>query len=1206
MTPSPPTGARPPRLVLRFAIYSAFALALAWLAIFWVVRTEEKGRALSEAEGIALRVAGRTAPLLRPADFEGPVTAERRKELNEVFQYELAGEIVRVKLWSRDGIVTHSNDRSLVGGRVIGEDERAELSRALGGEAVQEVAPLNHEGGSGKDIEALETWVPVYLAEGAEPAGALEIFQDYAPVAADIRKTVTPIALALALTLALLYAALLPILRQVTRALENRHKRLAEHAAELAKALDERRRVEQRLSQAEQNYRSLVEQLPLAMYMDRLDETSSTIYTSPQIEAILGYPTLDWMSDPDFFPKVLHPDDRERVLEEHRRNYAEGRSFTTEYRAIARDGRVVWILDEVTVARDESGRPTHAQGFMLDVSERKAAEQQLERSHAELSALHDTALQLIDELDVQKLLERIAARAGELVGTDATYVYLRDGEDELHVAVGTGAFAGNVGQRLRKGEGLAGKVWDRGEAVTVEDYQTWEGRHSTYAGAPFHGVVGIPLRSRTDVVGVLGVARLETGRTFDEQELALLSRFAHLASLALESTRLYSAAQEELQERRRAEGALRDAELRYRTLVEHLPLATYISPVDASLGNLYVSPQVEELLGYPADEWVRNPELLLQTVHPDDLERLLADAERLRATGEAIRSEYRYRAADGRTVWVLDETNLVRDEEGTPLWVQGFLLDITERKSAEETRARLAAIVESSDDAIMSASLDLTFTSWNRGAERLFGYSEDEVLGRPITLLMPPEHREESLAVARRVIDERRVVHLETVRLREDGGQIDIAYTYSPIRDSAGTVVGISAIGQDVTDRKRAEAAIRESEAKFRSFVETTEEWVWASDDRNVHTYSNPAAERILGWTPEALIGRDRLDFVLQEDRDEIAEAVASSKEAKAGWSGLVIRWRAKDGGVRHLESTATPILDADGELLGWRGTDRDVTHRIQAEAERERLLAAEQEARAAAEAAQHDLAAQNERLRELDRLKDEFIALVSHELRTPLTSIRGYTELLLDGEAGELGDDQRQFLGVVERNAHRLLHLVGDLLFLAQVEAGKLVLDVGAVDLGAVASESVEAARPQAEAKGITLTLATGPVPLVAGDRARIGQLMDNLVSNAIKFTPESGRVDVRVRALQKRAVVEVRDSGIGIPANERKHLFQRFYRTSTATEQAIQGTGLGLAISKAIVEAHDGRITLTSEEDVGTTFRVELPLGRHAEVTERAEVAS
>ena len=428
---------------------------------------------------------------------------------------------------------------------------------------------------------------------------------------------------------------------------------------------------------------------------------------------------------------------------------------------------------------------------------------------------------------------------------------------------------------------------------------------------------------------------------------------------------------------------------------------------------------------------------------------------------------------------MLDETILVRDEQGTPLWVQGFLVDITESKLAEETRARLAAIVESSTDAITSASLDLCFTSWNAGAERMFGCSAEQMLGRPITELLPEARRNEGLELLGRVIAEDRVAQLETVRERDDGELLQVAFTYSPIRDTSGRVVGVSAIGQDVTERVRSEA-------------------------------------------------------------------------------------------------------------------------------DRERLLAAEKEARALAEAAQRDLAAQNERLRELDRLKDEFIALVSHELRTPLTSIRGYTELLLDGEAGELTDDQRQFLGVVERNSQRLLHLVGDLLFLAQVEAGKLVLDVDALDLGAVASESVETARPQAEAKGITLTLATGPVPLIAGDRARIAQLLDNLVSNAVKFTPTNGRVDVRVRTVKNQAVLEVRDSGMGIPVGEQEFLFDRFFRTSTATEQAIQGTGLGLAISKAIVEAHSGRITVASEEGSGTTFRVALPLHSQAEVRERTEVAS
>ncbi|HEU4448699.1 MAG TPA: PAS domain S-box protein [Gaiellaceae bacterium] len=1197
---APPAG-RPPRLVLRFAVYSAFALTLAWLAIFWVVRTAEVNHGIREAQAITERMALRTTSFLRQSDFARPVSAERRRELDELFGYELGAELVRVKLWSRDGVVTYSDDDSLIGDRAT---EPHELRSALRGEPVQEVASLNQEGGSGRDLKTLESWVPVRLTPKAEPVGALETFQDYGPVAAGIRETVTPIGLALAVTLALLYAALLPILRKVTRALESRHRRLEEHAAALSRALEERREAEQRLSQAERNYRTLVEQLPLVTYIDRLDETSSSIYISPQVEQLLGYSPLQWMSDPEFFVEVLHPDDRERVLSVHRTAYAEGASFAADYRLVAADGRVVWVHDEVMVVRDESGRPLHAQGFMLDVTERKHAQEALERSHTEVSALHETALLLMEELDVEKLLERVAVRAGELVGTADTYVYLRDGE-ELRVAVGTGTFAATVGQRLRRGEGLAGRVWETGEPLTVDDYTSWTGRHPHFESLPFHGVTGVPLRSRKDVVGVLGVARLDEGGSFDEKDVALLARFAHLASLALESARLYAAAKEELQERRRAEEALGEAELRYRTLVENLPLATYISPLDSAVGNLYVSPQVEDLLGYPAQEWVRDPQLLLEAVHPDDLDRLLADAERLRATGEALRAEYRYRAADGRTVWLLDQTALVRDERGTPLWVQGFLLDITERKTAEESRARLAAIVESSDDAIMSASIDLRITSWNAAAERMFGYAAEEAVGRPITLLMPPDRAEKALGLVQDVIAQRKVVHVETVRAREDGRPVDIAFTYSPILDPAGEVVGVSAIGQDITKRKRAEAAIRESEAKFRSFVETTEEWVWAAGRDNVQTYSNPAVERLLGWTPAELEGRDWCDFVLEEDRDEVAAGIEAATREKSGWSGLVIRWRHKDGSVRFMESNATPILDERGELAGWRGTDRDVTHRIQAEAERERLLAAEQEARAAAEAAQRDLAAQNERLRELDRLKDEFIALVSHELRTPLTSIRGYTELLLDGEGGALSDDQRQFLGVVERNAHRLLHLVGDLLFLAQVEAGKLVLDVGALDVGTVAAESVEAARPQAEGKGIVLTLATDPVPPIAGDRARIAQLLDNLVSNAVKFTPAGGRVDVRVRTLGDRAVLEVRDSGIGIPADERSHLFQRFYRTSRATRQAIQGTGLGLAISKAIADAHEGRITVESEEDVGTTFRVELPLREQAELPVRTSVA-
>ena len=228
---------------------------------------------------------------------------------------------------------------------------------------------------------------------------------------------------------------------------------------------------------------------------------------------------------------------------------------------------------------------------------------------------------------------------------------------------------------------------------------------------------------------------------------------------------------------------------------------------------------------------------------------------------------------------------------------------------------------------------------------------------------------------------------------------------------------------------------------------------------------------------------------------------------------------------------------------------------------------------------------------READRLKDEFFALVSHELRTPLTSIIGYLELLREDTEGKLDEEATEHLDIMERNADRLLRLVADILLVAQVQAGTFTVHTAEGDVSTVVAQAVEAAAPAAEAKGIALNLHSDPVPTIELDRDRLAQLLDNLISNALKVTPAGERIDVRSSASDGEILIEVENTGSYLSPEEREQLFDRFFRTSGAVAQAIGGVGLGLAICKAIAEAHGGRISSRSEEGVATAFVVRLP---------------
>ena len=320
---------------------------------------------------------------------------------------------------------------------------------------------------------------------------------------------------------------------------------------------------------------------------------------------------------------------------------------------------------------------------------------------------------------------------------------------------------------------------------------------------------------------------------------------------------------------------------------------------------------------------------------------------------------------------------------------------------------------------------------------------------------------------------------------------------------------------------------------------------------------------------------------------------------AASGFGGLFllpVLWLAVTAGRRELAAAlaamaaaqAIPLAVVGGAVYpasGWRGAFVLTTIGVVTGLMVQRL-SSEAHQRAA------QLAAQNERLLELDRLKDEFVATASHELRTPLTSLSGYLEMSLDPAEGPLSPTREGHLRIVQRNADRLAALVDQLLFLARADSHPLELDRHPVDLAGILDEAAETARPAAAAKNITLVIAGEAPPKVLADPPQIVRVVDNLVANAVKFTPDGGSVRLVARREGDSAIVEVTDTGLGIPPAEQPDLFNRFYRGTNAVEEAISGSGLGLAISQVIAEAHGGSIQLESSLGAGSTFRLALPL--------------
>lgn len=498
------------------------------------------------------------------------------------------------------------------------------------------------------------------------------------------------------------------------------------------------------------------------------------------------------------------------------------------------------------------------------------------------------------------------------------------------------------------------------------------------------------------------------------------------------------------------------------------------------------------------------------------------------------------------------------------------------RQREEELRARLAAIVESSDDAIISKTLDGIIRTWNKGAARMFGYTAAEAEGKPITMLIPPDRLNEETVILDKLRRGERIEHYETVRMRKDGSRLEVSLSVSPIADSSGTIIGASKIARDITMRKRTEEALRESEARLRAVVAATPDCVTIVSPEGMTLFVNSAGLSMIEC--ETIIpgrGDCMHDLIAPEHRREWLERHARvCGGEKLDWQFEIIGLA---GTRRWVETHAVPLLLPDGRT-GHLAVVREITARKGAEAERDQLLESERAARAEAERA--------------SLMKDEFLAILSHELRTPLNAILGWAQILRSRAHED--EEVAEGLAVIERNTRVQTQLIEDLLDMSRITSGKIRLDVQQVDLHDVVKAAVASVRHSADAKEIRLQVVLDPLDgPVRGDPGRLQQCFWNLLSNAIKFTPKRGRVQVSLERVNSHVEVCIVDSGQGIKPEFLPHVFERFRQADSSTTRRHGGLGLGLSIVKHLVELHGGKVVAKSEgEGLGATFCIELPM--------------
>jgi PAS domain S-box-containing protein len=875
---------------------------------------------------------------------------------------------------------------------------------------------------------------------------------------------------------------------------------------------EEKRKAEENLRRNEEQFRLLTENI--ADMIAVLDCEGNRIYNSPSYKEILG--NLDKLHGTDSFMEI-HNEDKEKIRKIFFETVKTGVGQRAEFRLIGKDGNIYFIESQGSVIKDENGKTVNVVVVSRNVTERKLNEKILQEKEEFLNSIIENIPHMIFIKDAKDLRFVRLNKACELEWGFKREELIGKNDHDFFPENEAGYFI-NIDR----------EVLDKKQIINIPE----ESIQTKFIGKRILHTKKIPiLDNKGDPQFLLGIS-------------------------------------EDITERKRVEEALVQEQYLMKMLMDNIPHQIYFKDTESRFLRMNNAQARRFGLSNPAEAYGKTDFDFFTENHARPA---YEDEQKIIRTGKPIIGMEEIETwSDGHSTWAETTKMPLRDKDGRIIGTFGISFDITERKQAEEKINLLAHTIKSVNECISITDLNDTILFVNEAFLSTYEYTENEILGKNIKIIRSPNNPSDNHIEIARIARETSW-HGELLNITKNGREFPIILSTSIVRNESGQAVALVGVASDITERKLAEQALKESEERYRFIVEATCDVIYQIKyNSKEYDYINPTIEKLTGYTSEEI---NSMGF------SSIIEKVKNldSEKVKANITLNVDEWRTdyqvrtKTGKLIWISDTSYPWLNQKNVPIGRIGILRDITDRIQA---------------------QEEIIKAKEKAEEMNRLKSSFLANMSHELRTPLIGILGFADILKD-ESKE--QEQKEIAETILESGNRLRETLNLILDLSKVEAETLKTNFEEIEINEFIKNRVSSFKDSFHKKGLKLKAELSDEPVYSNlDKVLFNSVIDNLLNNAIKFT-DKGEVVINVNKLKENnmeiAEIIVKDTGIGILKENLEVIFEPFRQASEGYTRKFEGTGLGLTLVKKYVKNMHGEISVESEIGKGSEFKIRFP---------------